>query len=551
MHESYGFADSFRPVVDYFNRYFTCHYKKVNSKRPNDYIKMLQIRRKTSMMKFNFIRSCDISWTEKKVIGILVLLCSINLSISSSSSHSARYSAPLNNTSEDDFKPMALTHYDSELIARQQFTKTGQYRIFEPVESDLRFNRKEFKKQNEINIESDHPIKPEEIKVNVFKKMPQNDKRVEDVLNDMDISSELRSIEESITSFLDELFVKKNIERSGIRVKINDSDETNEIEGLSKIGTKLEKNIERFVRSAVVNVSLPRAAETGRLFFFAGLKKILWPIFIGIQIIKSLIFALFLPSIIGSFGKIASQGSSSLAGFNRPSETVNDLNFKDNFEDDSKFMVMDDGSYAYNQPEASSNHFSTQPHDAAALNNNALSRFGQNDNTKDLYLNTYGYDEKKNAHFNPDSSSLSQIYETFKKLPSSSLVLSNYDPFYSPILSRLDGIFDQLGLKSKDENCREKLICHMYADPEKYAPYSNLVSAQLSRELDELRKPTSENPEILRFFKYMKAAKDGQDGIKCAETYSMCTDFKDLENPAMINTFNDINKLVEARKLTN
>jgi hypothetical protein len=34
-------------------------------------------------------------------------------------------------------------------------------------------------------------------------------------------------------------------------------------------------------------------------------------------------------------------------------------------------------------------------------------------------------------------------------------------------------------------------------------------------ELKELKKPTSDNPEILRFFKYMRAAKDGQDGIDC------------------------------------
>ncbi|KAI8423229.1 hypothetical protein MSG28_014265 [Choristoneura fumiferana] len=33
----------------------------------------------------------------------------------------------------------------------------------------------------------------------------------------------------------------------------------------------------------------------------------------------------------------------------------------------------------------------------------------------------------------------------------------------------------------KLESCREQLICLMYASPAKYAPYSNLVSAQLSR----------------------------------------------------------------------
>ncbi|KAJ8969596.1 hypothetical protein NQ317_015467 [Molorchus minor] len=76
-------------------------------------------------------------------------------------------------------------------------------------------------------------------------------------------------------------------------------------------------------------------------------------------------------------------------------------------------------------------------------------------------------------------------YKVFHKIPSSSLLLTSYDPFYSPLLSRLDAVFQQLGLgddKSPEmEVCRERLVCLMYAYPAKYAPYSNLVSAQLSR----------------------------------------------------------------------
>lgn len=73
-------------------------------------------------------------------------------------------------------------------------------------------------------------------------------------------------------------------------------------------------------------------------------------------------------------------------------------------------------------------------------------------------------------------------FKVFHDIPSSSLLLSNYDPFYSPLLSRLDAVFQQLGLpRNSDEKCREKLVCLMYSNPAKYAPYSNLVSAQLSR----------------------------------------------------------------------
>lgn len=72
-------------------------------------------------------------------------------------------------------------------------------------------------------------------------------------------------------------------------------------------------------------------------------------------------------------------------------------------------------------------------------------------------------------------------FKYFHDIPASSMLLSNYDPFYSPLLSRLDSVFHQLNLNDDNETCREKLVCLMYASPAKYMPYSNLVSAQLSR----------------------------------------------------------------------
>ena len=53
------------------------------------------------------------------------------------------------------------------------------------------------------------------------------------------------------------------------------------------------------------------------------------------------------------------------------------------------------------------------------------------------------------------------------------------DPFYSPILNKLDQVFLQLGYS--DEPCRERLVCNMYKNPSKYSPHSNYVSAELSR----------------------------------------------------------------------
>lgn len=53
------------------------------------------------------------------------------------------------------------------------------------------------------------------------------------------------------------------------------------------------------------------------------------------------------------------------------------------------------------------------------------------------------------------------------------------DPFYGPILERLDDIFAQL--RFTEENCRERLLCSMYKNPTQYSPHSNLVSNELSR----------------------------------------------------------------------
>lgn len=39
-----------------------------------------------------------------------------------------------------------------------------------------------------------------------------------------------------------------------------------------------------------------------------GLKKFMWPIFIGMQVVKTVLLAMFLPSIIGSLGKIVGKG---------------------------------------------------------------------------------------------------------------------------------------------------------------------------------------------------------------------------------------------------
>lgn len=122
--------------------------------------------------------------------------------------------------------------------------------------------------------------------------------------------------------------------------------------------------------------------------------------------------------------------------------------------------------------DSKNNNFVSQMYESAQANN-ALSRLG---------LDKVTLPDSNSNNRNSGFLAKRDDFKVFHDIPSSSLLLTNYDPFYSPLLSRLDAVFQQLGLESaKDEKCREKLVCLMYSNPAKYAPYSNLVSAQLSR----------------------------------------------------------------------
>jgi len=115
-------------------------------------------------------------------------------------------------------------------------------------------------------------------------------------------------------------------------------------------------------------------------FFLSGLKKVMWPIYMGLQVLKSVLFAMFLPTIISSVSRLIGKGNyfssghlnkfkclyslapgitSGSAGsvplFIRPMEPPQELDFRDNsmnFDDDSKFSLADEGKtpagYEYN-----------------------------------------------------------------------------------------------------------------------------------------------------------------------------------------------------------
>ncbi|XP_071866311.1 protein Osi24 isoform X2 [Bombus fervidus] len=319
--------------------------------------------------------------------------------------------------------------------------------------------------------------------------------------------------------------------------------------GNDRPDASLLDKVRRFAREHVVKIRLSQDLIPGRkarTFFNAfGLKKLLLPLIFGVQIIKSVLLALFLPSIIGSIGNIVGKGVSSFAqSSHTTAQPEENFEFKDNsdlYNDDYltrqpvgtlPASVMYDESMMQSQksPEIASRYSFVDPRITHA---NAVA-----DRYYTRHVAAHGLSKK-------------QDFKVFHEIPTSSLLLTNYDPFYSPLLSRLDAVFSRLGHTT--EGCREYAVCAMYRSPARYAPYSNLVSAQLSRELNELRRPSSDNPDVLRFFRYMKAAKDGQDGVKCEDAYANCAIAREdqtlRQNQAMLATYQDIDKLVHARKL--
>ncbi|XP_052858506.1 uncharacterized protein LOC128266196 isoform X2 [Drosophila gunungcola] len=96
----------------------------------------------------------------------------------------------------------------------------------------------------------------------------------------------------------------------------------------------------------------------------------------------------------------------------------------------------------------------------------------------------------------------------------------NYDPFYSPILLKIDKIVEQLGVKS--DLCKERIVCSMYKDPATYSPHSNFISAELSRDTSELEPVTHANEAVRRFYRLIQAARDGQDQKDCQSLYPQC-----------------------------
>ncbi|KAJ2940107.1 hypothetical protein O0L34_g14145 [Tuta absoluta] len=105
-------------------------------------------------------------------------------------------------------------------------------------------------------------------------------------------------------------------------------------------------------------------------------------------------------------------------------------------------------------------------------------------------------------------------------------IIASHDPetiaaekFYGALLDKVDKILQAMG--AKDPECRERAVCLLYNDPFKHAPYSNLVSNELSKDSKELI-PAGDSKNAQRYFAYVQAARDGQEGKDCLNIYPKC-----------------------------
>ncbi|XP_049880627.1 uncharacterized protein LOC126377047 [Pectinophora gossypiella] len=97
------------------------------------------------------------------------------------------------------------------------------------------------------------------------------------------------------------------------------------------------------------------------------------------------------------------------------------------------------------------------------------------------------------------------------------------EKFYGQLLEKVDKILTSFG--ATERGCRERALCGLYRQPFKYAPYSNLVSNELSKDSSELL-PPADSKNALRYYIYVQAARDGQEGKDCTATYPNCdTDY--------------------------
>lgn len=184
----------------------------------------------------------------------------------------------------DTFLPILPIDISPEFISRNVFTKSGQYRVFQPMESesDLRLTvamkRKDYKRRAEpIEARQSHPRPTERasttttsttettIEVNAASKAPavthQSPPRNE---SSSELQTELQGLEDLLMEYVQQFFTQGKYEpMPGLVLAL----QQNHSEALVGKPQRHERSV---LEDANVELNIPRALQSARLLFFAG-----------------------------------------------------------------------------------------------------------------------------------------------------------------------------------------------------------------------------------------------------------------------------------------
>nr|XP_023024703.1 uncharacterized protein LOC111512782 [Leptinotarsa decemlineata] len=173
-------------------------------------------------------------------------------------------------------------------------------------------------------------------------------------------------LDRELKNYVDRIFAVENfIIVPGVKIEeINDRNQSIvNVTNICENGRSVEsvedyvgKKIDQFAGSHVLSVNfeetarfltstptteVPAGGDSGKSSFLTGfgmgflafgLKKLLLPFFIGAQLLKSVLIAMFLPSILGGLGKFVGKGLSTFSGISGASAGNNHMNQMEEFE---------------------------------------------------------------------------------------------------------------------------------------------------------------------------------------------------------------------------